>query len=225
MLNYSNYENVMVDIETLGDNQNSVIFSIGAVRFDILTGEHKKESEIRIKIQDAINNGFDVTEDTIDFWLLQLPEKRKKELLRKGDEISLKKALIMFSQWLWGELNPSVNEVESKMENTIIWSKGPRFDLGILSNAYTKYGMKVPWNFRNERCVRTMLDNLDENTKIKTKDKYVGHNSLQDAKLQADLVSITYNDMIQEHKIKKDISDEYSLGVLNKDSIQEKHER
>ena len=43
-----------------------------------------------------------------------------------------------------------------------IWGNSPRFDLGILQDAYRALNMKIPWDFRKERDVRTLVSFIPE---------------------------------------------------------------
>jgi hypothetical protein len=60
-----------------------------------------------------------------------------------------------------------------------IWGNSARFDLGILQNAYNIQNMPIPWDFRKERCLRTLVE---YNPTIKSSYKYSGtaHNALED---------------------------------------------
>ena len=39
-----------------------------------------------------------------------------------------------------------------------VWAKPPSFDLVIIQHAFKVLGYKCPWGFRDERCLRTLLD-------------------------------------------------------------------
>jgi hypothetical protein len=64
-----------------------------------------------------------------------------------------------------------------------IWGNSARFDCGILQNAYNKAGFSIPWDFRKERCVRTLVSFAPE---IKDNYKPIGtaHNAVDDCKFQ-----------------------------------------
>jgi exodeoxyribonuclease VIII len=39
-----------------------------------------------------------------------------------------------------------------------MFGNGASFDNVILGEAYKRCGLKVPWNFWNDRCLRTLMD-------------------------------------------------------------------
>jgi len=64
-----------------------------------------------------------------------------------------------------------------------IWGNGAGFDQPILAAAYRAVGIPLPWEFRNERCYRT-LKALAPDVKIRRTGTH--HNALDDAVSQAD---------------------------------------
>lgn len=137
---------IMVDLETLGTNPNSVILSIGAVRFSRNERNEKYENNFyeRISIDSCIEKKLDIDSTTMEWWKLQKEDVRY-EALENPDRKPLKQVLTEFSKWFGSETNK-------------IWGKGPSFDCSILANAYRKCDMEPPWKFWNERDVRTIMD-------------------------------------------------------------------
>ena len=66
-----------------------------------------------------------------------------------------------------------------------IWCCGASFDFPILKYAYHVIGMKEPWEFSNEMCLRT-LKKLNKGARIERAGTH--HNALDDAVHQAKLV-------------------------------------
>lgn len=167
---------VMIDIETLGN------ISIGAVVFDIETAETKEEFYCVIDIDSCIREGLKVTGYTIKWWLMQ-NEKARIEVAKNG--IDLRMALHTFAQWL--------------QEGDILWSNGVRFDIGIMEDAYKALGLEVPWNFRNERDVRTLVSFAPE---IKERHDHertdIPHHPIDDCKTQILYCSEIYNKIIKK---------------------------
>jgi exodeoxyribonuclease VIII len=64
-----------------------------------------------------------------------------------------------------------------------VWGNSARFDLGLLHNAYQKCNMPYPWDFRKERCVRTLLA-LKPQAKTVTQNVGVAHNPVDDCLFQ-----------------------------------------
>jgi hypothetical protein len=167
----------MLDIETLGDISNSVIVSIGAIKFDINTGKLGKSFYRIIDIQNCLDLGFKVTGGTIQWWMKK-GEEARSELTVKG--LPIHKVLSEFS-----------NFVSSK---DILWSRGVRFDIALLTNAYNICKVEIPWDFRNERCVRTLEAFRPEIYK-NTLREGVAHNSLDDCKHQIKYCSKIWNNI------------------------------
>lgn len=160
--NKSNMEHLMIDIETMANESFSSIISLAAVEFDINTGETGKEFYLNISLQSCIGLGLIVNADTIMWWMNQSDQARKS---LTGDSVSIQKALLSFSAFC--------------NKHYQVWGNSARFDLGILQNAYNKAGLPIPWDFRKERCVRTLVSLKPE---IKANHKYsgIGHNALAD---------------------------------------------
>lgn len=69
-----------------------------------------------------------------------------------------------------------------------VWGNSNRFDCGLLHNAYTACEMDIPWEFRNERDCRTLVDYGQD---IKEKEINIGiqHNGVDDCIYQIGYVS------------------------------------
>lgn len=166
-----NLGHVMVDIETLGNTSNSVICSIGAVEFDIETGLNGRNFYVVIDIQSCLNNGLHVDGNTIEWWLKQ--NETARMAIISGFRFHIREALIEFSDFLKRIGGSTVQ----------IWGNSNRFDLGILGDAYTKLNIHIPWNFRLERDVRTLVSFAPE---IKTQflNNGIEHLPIDDCKYQ-----------------------------------------
>ena len=170
-------ENLMIDLETLGVSANSVILSISAVEFDLKTGEIGRVFNANIDIDSCLKYGLKIEGETLKWWISQTEEARKC-MLGKYDMVD---AL--------SELNCFINNNKYN-----VWGNSNRFDLNILENAYKKLGMHIPWSFRNERDVRTLVSLAPE---IKENMVFEGikHNSLDDCKHQIKYCCETYKQL------------------------------
>lgn len=63
------------------------------------------------------------------------------------DTKPLPEVLMMFTQWLKAQHE----------SNKYLWGNSAAFDLGLLTCAYERCGMQIPWAFWNERCCRTIV--------------------------------------------------------------------
>lgn len=158
---------LMVDLETLGTGYNSVIVSIGIVRFDSDTVTDRFYR--RISLESCIQVGLDINAHTI-LWWMERPDEVRSELYKPS--VPIREGLEELSEWM--QKNGEVEE---------LWGNGAAFDNVILKNAFDKCSMNLPWHFSKDRCYRTMkalypsikspIQNLME------------HNALYDAETQA----------------------------------------
>lgn len=157
-------KNVMLDLETMGNNSNSAIIAIGAVSFDY-RGIGSEFYE-QINLASSMAHGMSIDASTVIWWMQQKDEARKKFFDNESAQ-SLEKALKKFSKWYQG------GEV---------WGCGAAFDNVILSNAYKNSSIEKPWAFWNDRCYRTIRD---MNPDVSFERIGTHHNALDDAKSQA----------------------------------------
>lgn len=172
-INEKKLNNIMVDIETLGNGSGSVITSIAAVAFDIETGDLGREFYVEVDIQNSINNGLKIDGSTIKWWLKQSEDVRKL-IYDQIKPLALSDALDNFYKFIHSA---------STRDDAILWGNSARFDLGIISDAYKIMNKNIPWKYSNERCVRTLVS---LNPKIKEEMKFIGvkHNPIDDCKHQ-----------------------------------------
>lgn len=166
--------NIMVDLETLDNKPSAIILSIGAVAFDPNTGRLGEEFYQVINTDSCRRAGLTESEDTVAWWKQQ-SEEAKQVLHEAEAETSchLLKALIGFKDWLQ----------PFKLSRVKVWGNGSDFDNPILTTAYSKVGMSLPWRFYNNRCYRTLKKLYP--TVVFDKREGTYHNALDDAKTQA----------------------------------------
>jgi len=189
----SELNDVMLDLETIGQHSNAVIVSIGAVFFNPLTGNIGAEFHQVIDIEDAMKYG-EVDGSTLKWWMKQNDDARS--IFNTNDTMPLKDALLEFNGWMY--------QIEG-FKKRIVWGNGATFDNTILTNAYKAANMTKPWHFSNDRDVRTMVDvgrrvfGIDP----KKSNEFKGnpHNALDDAKHQAKYISDIYKRIQHCHSI------------------------
>lgn len=172
------FGHLMLDIETMGSESFSSILSIGALEFDIETGATGKEFYVTIDLQSCLDLGLIVNASTIMWWLVQNEQARKD--LAERVTIPIREALLRFAQFCNKDYQ--------------IWGNSVRFDCGILQNAYNKAGIPIPWDFRKERCVRTLVS---FNPDIKDSFPRTGtvHNALSDCYSQVGYCSAIWKSL------------------------------
>jgi exodeoxyribonuclease VIII len=131
----------MIDLETLGVNNDAVFLIIAAVQFDLDSGKTGKIFRKNIKMQSALDAGLKVEAGIVQWWLEQRPEILK---LMFQSSVDLLAALAELSYWF--------------KENQIVypWGNAASFDLGKLVHAYNVLHLSAPWKYNNERCYRTI---------------------------------------------------------------------
>ncbi|AUR87947.1 ribonuclease H-like domain protein [Vibrio phage 1.106.O._10N.286.51.F7] len=176
-------EHVMLDIETLGTGVNSVILSIGACYFNPDTGDLGESFHVHVDAKSCCDHGLNVDISTVLWWLSQDSSSQSKITDGQSKSIPLTDALNKLSQFI------------SLHKETKVWGNGPTFDNAIIGNAYQSVNIKCPWEFRNERDVRTVVDlgrKVGFNPKYDMPFSGVRHDALDDAIHQAKYVSEIY---------------------------------
>jgi hypothetical protein len=167
--------NVMNDLETLGSRPGCAILSIGAVAFHT---DKPWKTQLGPEFYVVINRdscrraGLHEDVDTLAWWAKQSEEASRVIALAEKSEVSLKQGLNQLTTYL----------TQFGLRRVKVWGNGADFDNAILACAYAAVGLKLPWDFWNNRCYRT-LKNLVLSPKLKREGTY--HNALDDAKTQA----------------------------------------
>ena len=170
----SAFGHLMLDIETMGNESFSSIISIGALEFNINTGKTGKEFYTNVDLQSCIDLGLIVNASTIMWWMKQSEQARKD--LTERVALPIKEALLEFAKFCNHDYE--------------IWGNSARFDCGILQNAYNKAGIPIPWDFRKERCVRTLVS-LNPEIKKNFPLSGTAHNAISDCYSQVGYCSAT----------------------------------
>ena len=161
------YENVMIDLETMGTNNNAAIIAIGAVTFDF-EGNIGPTFYETIDLASSVENGGVMDASTVLWWMKQSGDARK-EFEREG---LLEYVVLEHFQEFLAQFGSDVK----------VWGNGASFDNVILANAYTRWVMDKPWQYYNDRCYRTMKGLHPE---IMMEREGTHHNALADAISQA----------------------------------------
>ena len=170
----------MLDLETMGNSSNSAIVSIGAVEFDIETGHFGREFYERVNLQSCLDLRLHVDGSTVMWWMQQ-SDAARKQICMAGENLHSVLTKLGSFMALLGDFQ--------------IWGNGARFDIGILEDAYKADGFEtMPWNFRNERDVRTLVSFAP-----KVKEHYpligVEHHPIDDCKYQIGYCSAIWNNL------------------------------
>lgn len=157
---------IMLDLETLGNNPGCVIVAVGAVKFD--GGQILDTFYNRVDPQSCVDAGLRLEVEAVMWWLAQSDEARM-EITKPGD--ALRQVLEWFTAWV------------GLAENvTAVWGNGENFDNVVLAAAYDALKMLRPWKFSRDRCYRTVAKLHPAVPMVRDG---THHNALDDARSQA----------------------------------------
>jgi len=143
------WQHLMIDVESLGNKPGAVITEISAVPFNWDNKNSTAEDifYVKINIDSSLKAGLQIQADTLQWWAQQ-DITVFRNMMDQKDAINLSEALYKFRVYLQ-TLYPSQLKV---------WGNSNRFDFGLLAAAYDAIRQEIPWYFRNERDVRTLVD-------------------------------------------------------------------
>lgn len=158
---------VMVDIETLASEQNAVVASIGAVEFDVVTGELGKRYYHVLHMLDQHGRGRICHPSTVLWWMNQSEAARRSLLQQPGPLTNEEK----------------LKELVSFIDDAPVWANGPDFDCVILHSLMKDYGVH-PFPYYSHRCYRT-IKMLTRHKVQRLQREGTHHDALDDAEYQA----------------------------------------
>ena len=149
-----------IDLETGAVTKNAAIAQIGIVSMRV---DEKRRAEIydgcNIKIDvncyasREFREEFDVSINTMLWWATQDSTTREAAFGKPDEKVPGRISLPLALHQLWMYM-----EQPNHSKKVKVWAKPPTFDLVILQHAFDVCDLPVPWHFREERCMRTMLD-------------------------------------------------------------------
>ncbi|ENO7549400.1 3'-5' exonuclease [Klebsiella quasipneumoniae] len=189
------YVHVMVDLETMGKKHNAPIVAIGAVVFDPATGSIGESFYKVVCLESSVNWGAVIDPSTVIWWLKQSSEARSASV--NDDAIPLQDALLQFREFV-------SDNVAGGSKKAQVWGNGASFDNSILRSSYDCIAEDYPWEYWNDRDVRTMVElgqaiSFDPKTTIPFEGSR--HNALADAIHQARYVSAIWQRIIAGNQV------------------------
>ncbi|HDU4822980.1 TPA: 3'-5' exoribonuclease [Klebsiella variicola] len=189
------YVHVMVVLETMGKKHNAPIVAIGAVVFDPATGSIGESFYKVVCLESSVNWGAVIDPSTVIWWLKQSSEARSA--IVNDDAIPLLDALLQFREFV-------SDNVAGGSKKAQVWGNGASFDNSILRSSYDCIAEDYPWEYWNDRDVRTMVElgqaiGFDPKTTIPFEGDR--HNALADAIHQARYVSAIWQRIISGNQV------------------------
>lgn len=163
-------QDVMLDLETMGNGPHAAIVAIGAVEFDVLTQQIGDRFYAAVDLESAVFSGGVMDASTVLWWMEQ-SDAARGAFAQGGDNISV--ALQRFAGWM---------ENRSPLDEVRVWGNGAAFDNVILASAYRRNNTRQPWQFWNDRCYRTVRALYPD---VQMHRQGTHHNALDDAESQA----------------------------------------
>lgn len=163
---------ISLDIETLSTRPNAAIASIGAVRFDPHSDWIGDTFHANVSLFNCQHHGLAIDTATVLWWLQQNDAARARLVAGQQDAMPLLTALEVLAEFIFA----TAAEPE-------LWVNGASFDLPILASAYRAVDLPLPWNYWQERDLRT-IKALNKGARI-DRAEGIKHNALYDALYQA----------------------------------------
>jgi hypothetical protein len=167
----------MIDIETLNTAPDSVILSVGAVKFNPYTHEDPYDHKHwRLDIDSQFELGRTVSESTLEWWGKQASHIRDAAF--SGDNrIGLLDFAKDLNRWLTGSKE--------------IWCQGPQFDMVMLENLFQQCEHHRNWAYWQIRDSRTLFSLMPVDPRKNIQQDL--HDALADAFWQAKCVQQAFS--------------------------------
>lgn len=199
----------ILDLETLGFAEDSVIRDIGAVAFNRYTGEVLDTFRVLININDAVGIGQVMEPSTVMFWLTQSKESIDS-VWNNVDNVAERcprDAVNAMNRWLSG-LKGRFNT-----KKLYVWNHKD-FDSNKMENLHKKLGNWPEWKHYDHRDIWTHMDNCELDGRDFPR---VGtyHTTVDDCKHYMGVIVAGFNKMRDNSKVPAkyelhDYKDEYA---------------
>lgn len=174
------FNNIMLDLETLDTISSAIVVSIGAVAFDPYSDAIGPTFYAELTDDLRTQQRYDrtISADTVVWWMRQGQAAQQLFIpsfsSANGVRTTTFEALENFASFI--EANGG--------RDSEIWGNGADFDNVILGSLYEDFGIKRPWSYSRNRCFRTMKN--ISGVPHKTERFGVHHNALDDAITQVE---------------------------------------
>jgi hypothetical protein len=167
----------MIDLETLGVEPDSVIMTLGAVKFDPFSDtEPHTPLYLRVDVEEQSEKyNRTIDENTLAWWGKQSKEIQD-EAFGDHERVTCDSLAKQLNKWCVGL--------------DYIWCQGPTFDFTILQNFYKNIEKPCPWNYWQIRDSRTLFAMMPYDPRKDIQESL--HNALADCFYQAKCVQKSY---------------------------------
>ena len=146
-----NTHHAIIDLETFDTSSRAAIFALGLVIVDpelkiIFKGEYILTDPFRTPTGDSRFANYKVSESTVAWWLSEDQVTANHYLEDRGTYDSI-----------WGMLNDISHIIKQcPKDDFLIYGNPSDFDISILTNAYAKTRVPLPWKYHQSACLRTL---------------------------------------------------------------------
>tara|TARA_Y100001938_G_scaffold145590_1_gene222589 strand:+ start:779 stop:1378 length:600 start_codon:yes stop_codon:yes gene_type:complete len=175
------FNEIMIDLETLGTKPGSAIVSIGACAWSQDHDEIGPTFYTNVNAKSCQQAGLTLDAETVLFWMKQ--NEQARAALTTGSALPLAVALEQLTAFV-----VSVRQALPGRKDLGIWGNDNTFDIVLTEAAYDTVDKVYPWNFWESRSVRTHVAHgrrlgFDPKKDMPREGTY--HNALDDAIHQA----------------------------------------
>lgn len=161
-----NDTHLSIDIETLSTRIDAYVLQIG---YSVLIGGDQVISG-NMNIMELGQEHRRKDLDTIVWWQQQDEEVRKR--------VFKQRYAVHFN-----EARDILGNLCKEYGVEHVWAKPAKFDLGILTSLWLG---DLPWHWRGERCLATLIAKLDPNRQLAPEPNTMAHDAEADARWQAE---------------------------------------
>lgn len=166
----------MIDLETLGVEPDSVIITLGGIKFDPFSDKEPHSGlYLRCDVDEQTSMGRSVDDNTLAWWAKQ-DDAIKDEAFGDHERVSM------------DQVTRAINKFCVGLD--VLWCQGPLFDYAILQNLYKQIGKPAPWSYWQIRDSRTLFAMMPSDPRKAIQESL--HNALADCYYQAKCVQQSY---------------------------------
>ena len=168
----------MIDLETLGVEPDSVVMTLGAIKFDPFSNsEPHTPLYLRGDVEEQSEQyGRSIDNNTLTWWSKQSQSVQDEAFGENQERVLVKEMLRQLNKWCVGL--------------DYIWCQGPTFDFVILQDLYKNAQKPTPWNYWQIRDSRTLFSMMPSDPRKDIQEEL--HNALADCYYQAKCVQKSY---------------------------------
>ena len=136
-----NFNNCMIDIETMSIRPDAAIIQVAAVMFSF-DSDKVETFCMNSSLKSSIDLGLHIDDATVKWW-----KNRPSEVLASvvKDSKPIQHVIEQFDEFL------GIDRLKYSY-----WCQGASFDFPVLDSAYRKLNRPVPWKYWNQRDTRTV---------------------------------------------------------------------